>query len=232
MMRTDAVIFDFDDTLVITNDLYDKARLQVFDVFRSLGFTGEEEWAAYLEEADLKRVAETGYLSHACFPQAIDDTYRHFAARSGKNADEEQGKALMQLGWQVHFTRPTCIEGAVELLEALHGKVRLFLLTQGDADTQEQRLQGSGLLPYFDGYAVVRKKDTAAYRQFIERFSIQPSTSWMVGNSIRSDINPALSVGLQAVLFRFSTWSYDRAEPAGAYLSVDKLHEVLNCITV
>lgn len=80
------------------------------------------------------------------------------------------------------------------------------------------KFQRSDLGPYFHGCRVLREKDAAAYREIVEAEEMAPEATWMIGNSPRSDILPALEVGLGAVLVPHErTWSLEVVDlPDGA----------------
>lgn len=230
MTGLDAVIFDFDDTLVATNHLFDQARLELFAALRQLGCEQEGQWPDFLAQADEANVAEQGFLSKDCFPRAIGQTYRHFAAASGLPVRDSLAEELEQIGWRVYAATPALIEGAEEVLQALRERARLFLLTQGDAQIQLNRIQASGLLPYFRQCYVVQTKDQAAYERLIATEDIDRRRSWMVGNSLRSDINPALAAGLRAAHFTRPAWSYEDVEPQGEPWRIQRLLQLMELI--
>jgi len=85
-------------------------------------------------------------------------------------------------------------------------------MTKGDHAEQADKLARSGLAPFFSGVEIVPEKDPATYRSVIARYELAPHTSWMIGNSPKSDINPALAAGLHAVfLFHRDTWVLEHA---------------------
>jgi putative hydrolase of the HAD superfamily len=96
-------------------------------------------------------------------------------------------------------------------------------MTKGDHAEQADKVRRSGLASYFSAVEIVREKDPATYRAVVERHQLHPHSSWMIGNSPKSDINPALAAGLHAVfLFHKDTWILEHAAlaeaPAGQYL--------------
>ena len=96
-------------------------------------------------------------------------------------------------------------------------------MTKGDHAEQADKVHRSGLSAYFSAVEIVAEKDPAAYQAVIARHELAPHTSWMIGNSPKSDINPALAAGLHAVfLFHKHTWILEHASlssaPEGQYL--------------
>jgi putative hydrolase of the HAD superfamily len=104
------------------------------------------------------------------------------------------------------------LPGVAETLAGLATRHRLILMTKGDRAEQADKLARSGLAQFFAAVEIVAEKDPAAYRAVIARHELKPHTSWMIGNSPKSDINPALAAGLHAVfLFHKDTWVLEHA---------------------
>jgi putative hydrolase of the HAD superfamily len=90
-------------------------------------------------------------------------------------------------------------------------------MTKGDQAEQASKLARSGLAAHFSAVEIVTEKDPPTYSEVIHRHELAPHTSWMIGNSIKSDINPALAAGLHAVfLFHKDTWVLEHADLASA----------------
>jgi putative hydrolase of the HAD superfamily len=105
------------------------------------------------------------------------------------------------------------IEGVPETLEYLSARHDLTLFTKGHPEEQKLKIGRSGLGSYFAHTAIVREKDAAAYRDLAERRGMDPERTWMIGNSPKSDINPALAAGLNAVFVPHAhTWVLERQE--------------------
>ena len=99
-----------------------------------------------------------------------------------------------------------------DTLAELASRHRLILMTKGDHAEQADKLARSGLAPLFAAVEIVKEKDPATYREVIARHELTPHSSWMIGNSPKSDINPALAAGLHAVfLFHKDTWVLEHA---------------------
>jgi putative hydrolase of the HAD superfamily len=110
-----------------------------------------------------------------------------------------------------------------ETLASLAKRHHLILMTKGVHAEQADKLARSGLAPYFEAVEVVAEKDPETYSAVMARHELKPHTSWMIGNSPKSDINPALAAGLHAVfLFHKDTWILEHeaidAAPAGQHL--------------
>jgi putative hydrolase of the HAD superfamily len=109
------------------------------------------------------------------------------------------------------------LPGVAQTLKELALRHRLILMTKGNQAEQADKLARSGLAEHFAAVEIVAEKDPPTYRAVMERHELAPHTSWMIGNSIKSDINPALAAGLHAVfLFHKDTWVLEHAELGAA----------------
>lgn len=98
-------------------------------------------------------------------------------------------------------------------LRALAGRHRLILLTKGDLDDQMRKVVRSGLRSRFHEVDVVAEKDAPTYRDVLRRHGADPDRTWMIGNSPKSDILPALAIGLRAVFIPHeATWTLELQE--------------------
>jgi putative hydrolase of the HAD superfamily len=105
------------------------------------------------------------------------------------------------------------IEGVAETLEYLALRHELTLFTKGHPEEQKLKIDRSGLGPFFSHAAIVKEKDAAAYRRLVAERGMDASRTWMIGNSPKSDINPALEAGLNAVYVPHAhTWVLERQE--------------------
>jgi putative hydrolase of the HAD superfamily len=110
-----------------------------------------------------------------------------------------------------------CFEGVAQTLAALKSRYRLIVITKGDLFDQERKLASSGLDPFFDAVEIVTEKTPDTYRKLFARHGPGPERAMMVGNSLKSDILPALEAGSFAVYVPHElTWALEHAEePAG-----------------
>ena len=106
------------------------------------------------------------------------------------------------------------IDGVEEAVQALAARVPLVLVTKGDLLDQETKLARSGLGHLFQGIEIVSEKDRRAYERVMTRYGVAPERFVMVGNSLRSDILPAIDAGAHAVLVPYTMeWIHERVAP-------------------
>jgi putative hydrolase of the HAD superfamily len=104
------------------------------------------------------------------------------------------------------------LPGVADALAALAERAQLVLITKGDLFHQESKLAASGLGSYFSGVEVVSEKTAETYRRVFRRHGTQPERAAMAGNSVRSDILPALEAGSYAALIPYPlVWDHEAA---------------------
>lgn len=101
-----------------------------------------------------------------------------------------------------------------ETLETLSGHYMLVLITKGDLFDQERKLAQSGLGDFFDAVEIVSEKTATTYRRVFSRVADGPERAMMIGNSLKSDIVPAIAAGAYGVFVPHElTWVLERVEP-------------------
>ena len=111
------------------------------------------------------------------------------------------------------------LAGVAETLPTLAARHRLILVTKGNHAEQADKFQRSGIQAHFTAVEIPPEKNPAAYHAIVSKYELAPHTTWMIGNSPKSDINPALAAGLHAVLIHHpSTWvlEHEHLNPAPA----------------
>ncbi len=126
-------------------------------------------------------------------------------------------RAILEIGRDLMRHPIEVIEGVAEALEALAKRAPLALVTKGDLFHQEMKLAASGLGEKFSSVEIVSDKTAEAYRKVFARHGVAPHEAVMAGNSLRSDILPALEAGAWAVHIPHEyEWAHERAdEPVG-----------------
>jgi len=122
------------------------------------------------------------------------------------------------------------IEGVPETLAYLAGRHDLTLFTKGHPDEQRLKIDRSGLAQYFGHTAIVKEKDAEAYLCLVRERGMDPAVTWMIGNSPKSDVNPALEAGLNAVFVPHAhTWVLEKQDIVpgrGTLLTVDRFEDL------
>ncbi|HTS13958.1 MAG TPA: HAD family hydrolase [Candidatus Limnocylindrales bacterium] len=207
-MARQTLLIDADDTLWENNIFFEKTIDRFVSRLEHLGYTLEYV-RHILNETERRNIRQHGYGVRS-FRRSLEETYLKLA---GNTARREIVKEIEQMALELENTPPHIMDGVPETLAYLSKRHRLILLTKGEQAEQAAKVERSGLLTYFDAVEIVLEKDASTYDRMVEQFKIVKAHGWMVGNSPRSDINPALQAGLNAVFIPHSaTWELEQAE--------------------
>ena len=207
-MARHTLLVDADDTLWENNIFFEKAIDDFISQLEHLGYT-REYIRHILNETERRNIRQHGYGVKS-FRRSLEDTYTKLA---GNSVRREILQEIERIVLELENTPPHIMDGVPETLAYLAKHNRLILLTKGEPAEQAAKVERSGLQTYFDAIEIVVEKDSATYDRMIDQFKIVKSQGWMVGNSPRSDINPALKSGLNAVFIPHSaTWELEKCE--------------------
>lgn len=205
------LIFDADDTLW-ENNIYFERAFEEFVEFLDHSTLAPREVRAVLDEIELANAKVHGYGSKN-FGRNLQETYRRLAERHVSDVDLEK---VMSLAEGILKQPVELIEGVEETLGYLSGRHDLTLFTKGHPEEQKLKVDRSGLGVYFGHTAIVKEKDIASYRRLVEERRLDRKTAWMIGNSPKSDINPALEAGLNAAFIPHQhTWVLETEQVRG-----------------
>lgn len=230
MKKRTGVILDFDDTLVETTIHFYQAQDEFAAEMSKIGFE-KEKVIPVLEKIDIENVIKSGGFYKHCFPNAMGDTYQYFCKLIGKKVCVNTKIKLENIGWQVFEREPEDIPGAKEVVAELAKEFPLFLVTKGDQENQIKRVKQKGLYDYFQGVYVVSNCKEQELSNIINENNLEAGYSWMIGNSMKSDINPAVKQGIKGIhVVHPHTWSFEEEEPFGDYIEVDDIRQVISVI--
>lgn len=137
------------------------------------------------------------------------------------------GKSLLNMPIEL---RP----GVEEVLRKLAGKYMLVVATKGDLLDQERKLKRSGVMDYFDHIEIMSDKQQSDYLKLIRSLKCFPHEFLMIGNSLRSDIEPVLSIGGYAGHVPFHvTWAYEESDADinnERFIKLEKITDILTHI--
>jgi putative hydrolase of the HAD superfamily len=212
------LLIDADDTLWENNIYFERA------IAAFISYLNHQKYSPREVRAQLNAVERETILAHgyglSSFSRSLETCFERLSAEPVSEQKRERIRALAQA---IADQEIELLPGVDETLAGLSTRHRLILMTKGNHAEQADKLARSGVAPFFSAVEIVKEKDPAAYRRVIARHELKPHTSWMIGNSPKSDINPALEAGLHAVfLFHKDTWVLEHAEvaepPAGQKL--------------
>lgn len=204
------IIFDGDDTLWRTEPLYDEARGAAAQVVMGFG-VDPLAWEGLQRRTDLANVGRFG-LSAERFPTSCVEAFLELASRTGLTAGSEEIRAVESAASSVFERVAPLVPHAEEVLSDLQRSHRLILLTQGDPRVQRKRVLDSGLAGWFDEALIAATKSAQVLAGVVDHFRVPHDRSWMVGNSLPSDINPAVAAGMRAIWIDAHVWEHERRE--------------------
>lgn len=209
--RVVALIFDGDDTLWDTMPIYVRAKQRFFILMRQFDFDASEV-EEFFEKRDAENVARLGF-SRERFTASMLDTYRHFCHKQKISTSPAMERRIRTIAQRIMTARARRMPYAEQVLQKLHQHYKLLLLTKGEHGIQSRRIQASRLAKYFDEIFIVDRKDATAFASLVRKHGLAAPRTFSVGNSVRSDINPALAAGLSAIWIPRNTWSYEDEVP-------------------
>jgi putative hydrolase of the HAD superfamily len=202
------LLIDADDTLWENNVYFERA-IAAFISFLDHTEHSPQQIRLTLNACERETILARGY-GLTSFTRSLVNCFERLspAAMTDEKRERIRGFARAIAEQEIEL-----LPGVAETLSELAARHRLILMTKGNKAEQADKLSRSGLAAHFAAVEIVAEKDPATYREVIARHELAPHTSWMIGNSPKSDINPALAAGLHAVfLFHKDTWVLEHAE--------------------
>jgi len=212
------LLFDADDTLW-ENNIYFERAIANFIAWLDHKSHTPAEVRQHLNAVEHETILAHGYGLHS-FRRSLVTCYERLAACS---ATDEHVNCIHGFTSIIDQHDIELLPGVEETLADLATRHRVILMTKGDQREQTGKLERSGLAKHFSAVEIVAEKDPHSYRAVVQRHNLTPQSSWMIGNSPKSDINPSLAAGLHAVfLVHKDTWVLEHAEvsapPPGQHL--------------
>jgi putative hydrolase of the HAD superfamily len=207
-MQRQFLILDADDTLW-ENNIYFEAAFEQFCEYLAHSSLSPLDIRGVLDEIEAVNAKVHGYGCRN-FARNLGECLRRLAERDIGEADLA---AVREFAHAILDKPIELIEGVEETVAELSGRHDLTVFTKGDPEEQRMKIERSGLARYFQHTAIVKEKDRAAYDRLAVERGLPAERTWMIGNSPKSDINPALAAGLRAVYVPHPrTWSLEREQ--------------------
>jgi putative hydrolase of the HAD superfamily len=202
------LLIDADDTLWENNVYFERA------IARFISFLNHHEFSAeqvrgVLNDVERECIVKHGYGLHS-FAHALVDTFERLSTQPVTPELHEQVRsfALAIENHPIEF-----LPEVPQTLVYLSNRHRLILVTKGAIPEQAGKIERSMIKKHLAATEIVAEKNAATYAQIVEKYSLDPHSAWMIGNSPKSDINPALAAGLHAVFIPHGdTWILEHEE--------------------
>ena len=219
------LIIDADDTLW-ENNIYFERAFDEFVAYLDHSTLSAKEVRDVLDAIETVNAKIHGYGS-LHFARNLRETYERLCERPIGDADL---RIVMSFAERILECPMEVIDGVESTLEHLAARHELTLFTKGHPEEQRLKVDRSGLGRFFAHTSIVKEKDVGAYHSLVEYRGMEPSRTWMIGNSPRSDVNPALAAGLGAVFIPHAhTWVLEKEEirnNGGRLLILDRFDQL------
>ena len=211
-MSSQTLLIDADDTLW-ENNIYFERAIASFISFLNHHEFSPEQVREVLNDVERECIVTHGYGLHS-FAHALVKTFERLSVRPVTTELQDQIRSFTH---NISDRAMELLPDVPQTLEYLGGRHRLILMTKGAVAEQTGKIERSGLKKYFAATEIVAEKDLAAYEVLVEKHKLARESSWMIGNSPRSVINPALAAGLHAVFVPHgNTWILEHDEVSSA----------------
>jgi putative hydrolase of the HAD superfamily len=196
------LLIDADDTLW-ENNIYFERAISAFISYLDHRVHTPEEVREHLNTCERATIAAHGYGVES-FRRSLIDCFEQLSAHP---ITPERHARIVSFTDAIASSEIELLPDVAATLAALQQRHRLIMVTKGNTVEQTDKLERSGLRTFFNAVEVLAEKNVAAYRDVVARHRCDAASTWMVGNSPKSDINPALSAGLNAVFIPHDfTW--------------------------
>lgn len=206
------LLIDADDTLWENNVYFERA------IARFISFLNHQHYSAeqvreVLNGVERQSIVQHGYGLHS-FAHSLVDTFERLSVEP---VTPELHAQIHQIAHQISDHPVELLPLVAETLQYLSERHHLILMTKGAVAEQSGKIERSGLKEYFSAVEIVAEKNIEVYRSVASKYALALDRSWMIGNSPKSDINPALGAGLNAVFVPHGmTWILEHEEVAPA----------------
>lgn len=206
------LLIDADDTLWENNVYFERA-IADFISFLNHRERSPAEIRGILDDVERECIVTHGY-GLPSFTRALVKTFERLSVEPITAALHE---TIHGFACTIAEQPVRMIARVTETLEYLRKRHHLILVTKGNFPEQSGKVERSGLKHFFRGIEIVPEKNAATYEQIVGQHRLAGERTWMIGNSPKSDINPALAAGLNAVFVPHDeTWVLEHEELAEA----------------
>ena len=201
------IAFDADDTLWENETFFRESENEFCDLLKE--YILGEQLIKKLLKVEHKNISSYGYGIKGFMLSMIETA---IDVSNGKVSNEII-QSILEIGNKILLKSVKIIEGVNDVLETLHPKYKLVVLTKGDLLDQERKLNKSNLQKYFHHVEIVSERNEQGYQRILNHLEIEAHEFLMIGNSLKSDIIPVLNVGGHAFHIPFhTTWELEKVE--------------------
>jgi len=223
------LLFDADDTLW-ENNIYFERAISAFISYLDHRVHTPEEVREHLNTVERATISKHGYGLKS-FRRSLVTCFEQLTETP---VDEEKHRRIVSFAESISEAGIELLPDVEATLSRLAERHELHMITKGDVEEQHEKVERSGLRRFFTEIEVLPEKSEGAYRELAMQHGFPRGSTWMVGNSPRSDINPSLAAGLNAVFIPHDfTWVLEHevveAPPPGrTLLELSRFADLLN----
>ena len=207
-MRRLSLLISAEDTLWESTVFFEKTIERFFTLVEPFGYA--RGYARHiLNETERLNIRQHGYGVRS-FGRTLEESYTKLAGGLSQRAALDD---ISRMVAELEQTPPHVLEGVPETLAYLSGRHRMILFTAGEPAEQAPKVERSGLQGFFEAIEIIAEQTTGAYETLVQKHHVVKAHGWLIGNSARNDINPAMQAGLNAALVpRPTSWHMENAE--------------------
>lgn len=222
----DWIVFDADDTLWHNEPIFQATEVHFAELLSA--HQPSTVIREKLFSTEMKNLKHFGYGIKG-FTLSMIETALELTEGKAKGSEIRQ---ILDWGREMLAHPVQLLDGVRETVEILARDHQLMLLTKGDLFDQESKLARSGIGDAFAAVEIVSEKDAATYRRIMKRHAIRPERFLMVGNSLRSDVLPAIEAGAVALHIPYAvTWAHEQLEvPEGDGALFSRLERIADLV--
>lgn len=226
-MKTDikVIAFDADDTLWVNEPYFQETSKNFCSLLED--YLSQHHIAQELFKTEMDNLKLYGYGVKGFMLSMIETAYKV----GGQNLNIEIIAKIIEYGKALLEKPIELLDGVEQVLKTLKGHYRLVVATKGDLLDQERKLKKSGLEHYFHHIEIMSDKKEDDYLKLIRHLDINPAEFLMLGNSLKSDILPVLTIGGHAYHIPYHvTWAHEQVDTQVDHPQFKHLHSVLDVV--
>lgn len=210
-------IFDLDDTLTRTQHYYDLSRMAFCEyiIRKHRDIAPSKDWIdAKFVKMYSDAVRQNGFSRLERFPEVMVKCYIEICAEFCMNWSQKNANEVYQIGWnavdpEVYKRKARLLPGARETLDFLLSRQdELIVCTKGPKALQQTKIDALNLEKWAGEFHIVGEKDEAKFRKIVG--AREMGSCYSVGDSEKSDINPAIRAGINAIWIPYESWAHEK----------------------
>ncbi|MCG8568570.1 MAG: HAD family hydrolase [Spirochaetes bacterium] len=225
------IAFDADDTLWVNETYFLETEQAYCELFKDI--IPEKEMSEKLFATEMRNLSIYGFGVKS-FTLSMIETALNL---NHPSVTKERISKALKLGQDLLKQPVEVFPEVNQILVQLKNKYRLIVATKGDLHHQERKLKDTGMEAFFHHIEIMSDKKEKNYLNLLNHLDIKPQQFLMIGNSLKSDIEPVINIGAQAIHIPFHhTWEFEKAsqQPLNQknYFQVEKITDIMTIIPI